>query len=52
MDESGGVGQSRVFVMAGFLASAETWSDFGVDWDAALKKPPRLEYFKIAKPTA
>jgi hypothetical protein len=39
--------ESRVFVMAGFLASAETWAAFGDHWDAALKKSPRLDYFKM-----
>ena len=46
---AGGVGQSRVFVMAGFLASAKTWGAFEDHWGgAALKKTPRLDYFRDA----
>jgi hypothetical protein len=47
VDESGGVGQSRAFVMAGFLASVDTWDAFGRDWHRALHRSPELQYFKM-----
>jgi hypothetical protein len=36
-----------VFVLAGFIASAEEWEKLKVEWQATLDKPPRLAYVKM-----
>lgn len=41
------MGDSPVFVMAGHIAPLTAWNAFNVDWDAALKTHPRLQYFKM-----
>jgi hypothetical protein len=52
VDESGVARDSAFFVVAGFLASHQEWARFTDDWDAALKEPPRVEYFKAAEAEA
>jgi hypothetical protein len=47
-DDSGSGGDSRYYVLAGVLADLPTWEKFADQWEAALGKPPRLEYFKMA----
>jgi hypothetical protein len=37
-DESGGIGHSSHFVMAGLMADAENWFAFSQEWAACLKK--------------
>jgi hypothetical protein len=49
IDDSGSEPQSRIFVLAGFAASANAWANFAVDWRAALDEPPKLEYFKMTE---
>lgn len=49
IDDSGSEPQSRVFVLAGFAASASAWKNFAVEWRAALDAPPKLEYFKMTE---
>jgi len=46
VDESGRGQSSAAHVVAGFVASAETWLAFSEDWQAALDADPRLEYLK------
>ena len=46
VDDSGSEPQSPLFVLAGFMSTAEQWADFSTDWAAALAEPPALEYFK------
>jgi hypothetical protein len=49
IDDSGSEPQSRVFVLAGFAASASAWAHFALDWRAALDESPKLEYFKMTE---
>jgi hypothetical protein len=46
IDDSGSEPTQQHFVLAGFAASPEAWSVFANEWDAALKLPPSLDYFK------
>jgi hypothetical protein len=48
-DDSGSEPTTPVFVLAGFLASAQDWADFNNHWQSALDLPPRLEYFKMVE---
>ncbi len=45
-DESG-TGQPPVFVLAGYISTAEKWAEFSTAWDQALNISPRIEYFKM-----
>jgi len=47
VDESGGKGQGKIFVMAGWLAEHKDWIAFSREWAACLNAPPKLEYFKM-----
>jgi hypothetical protein len=38
-----------VFVLGGFISSAERWVDFSKEWRSALDDPPSIEYFKMAE---
>lgn len=49
VDESGGKGQGKDFVLAGLWASARSWARFSSKWDKCLKTSPRIEYFKMAE---
>jgi hypothetical protein len=49
IDDSGSEPQSPLFVLGGFVASAEAWTKFSDEWDAALKEPPVLDYFKMVE---
>jgi hypothetical protein len=40
-------GTPHVFVLAGYIASAETWMKFSDEWQAALDLDPRIRYFKL-----
>jgi len=46
-DDSGSGGQGQVIVMAGLIGRAEWWADFSDRWDACLKEPPAIRYFKF-----
>ena len=46
IDDSGR-GQDSVFVLAGYLARPEEWSEFSKEWDGALNEHPKIEYFKM-----
>jgi hypothetical protein len=39
----------KLFVLAGYIAPAETWALFSDDWDAELKSEPPLEEFKMSQ---
>lgn len=45
-DESGRGQSSAAYVVAGFVASVETWLAFSKEWRAVLDVEPRIEYFK------
>jgi hypothetical protein len=49
IDDSGSEPQQPIFVLAGFLASVESWSAFSNEWAAALAAPPKLDYFKMSE---
>jgi len=47
-DESGR-GDPRIFVDAGFTATADQWASFSDEWEAELKTPPAIPIFKAAQ---
>ena len=49
VDDSGSDQESATFVLAGFVASYEKWGQFTNEWQAALDKPPKLDFFKMAE---
>jgi hypothetical protein len=49
IDDSGNEPQSPVFVLAGFVASHESWAAFSDEWQSALSEPPGVAYFKMAQ---
>jgi hypothetical protein len=46
IDDSGSGGDSRWFVLAGYLGAVESWGSFDRHWRTVLDGPPRLDYFK------
>lgn len=46
VDESGSVETDR-FVFSALIAEAEDWARFSDEWDACLKAPPSIRYFKM-----
>jgi len=49
IDDTGSEPQSPIFILAGFVTSAERWAAFSGEWQAALDEPPGLEYFKMSQ---
>jgi hypothetical protein len=47
VDDSGGRGHSRYFVLAGLISDAERWAEFSDEWDACLKDRPAIRRFKM-----
>lgn len=47
VDESGGAGNTRHFVMAGLIAHSEAWAEFTEEWESCLKEAPRIRLFKM-----
>ncbi|MER9474373.1 DUF3800 domain-containing protein [Mesorhizobium sp. M0520] len=47
VDDSGGKGQSRHFVLAGLIGQAEAWALFSEEWSACLASPPFIRTFKM-----
>ena len=45
-DDSGN-GQKPVFILAGFMSTAERWASFNEEWQAVLDEKPELESFKM-----
>ncbi len=41
-----------VFVLAGFVTTAERWAAFSKEWQAALDAPPAIAYFKMNEAAA
>ncbi|HEV8241413.1 MAG TPA: DUF3800 domain-containing protein [Thermoanaerobaculia bacterium] len=52
IDESGGKGQGRTFMMAGWIAAAEKWAQFSDEWGACLRSSPQIRYFKMREAAA
>lgn len=50
IDESGSktTQAERLFLMGGLIADVPSWERLSVAWDAELKKPPKLDYFKLS----
>ena len=46
IDDSASEGSPPMFVLGGYVASAETWAAFSDDWRAALAGPPKQKYVK------
>jgi len=49
VDDSGSGGDSRWFVLAGYLGTADAWDKFDAPWRAVLDGPPKIEYFKSSQ---
>jgi Protein of unknown function (DUF3800) len=47
VDESGGKGSTRHFVLAGLVGSSEAWAEFSDEWAACLKQHPAIPAFKM-----
>jgi hypothetical protein len=48
-DASGSMGDSPVFVMAGYMGRLADWENFTPEWEAALKNPKAIDYFKMSE---
>ncbi|KZD21906.1 DUF3800 domain-containing protein [Tardiphaga robiniae] len=49
IDGSGTINDSPVYVMAGYLARADAWEAFTIEWKAALDHPKAIKYFKMSE---
>lgn len=47
VDDSGGKGQSRNFVLAGLVSDSERWAAFSREWQSCLDQYPRIAVFKM-----
>lgn len=47
VDDSGGKGQSRHFVLAGLVSDSERWASFSQEWKRCLDQHPRIAIFKM-----
>ena len=52
VDDSGSGGDSRYYVLAGFVATIPTWCAFTDAWQEVLDQKPKLGYFKMAEANA
>jgi len=48
-DDSGSSRTEPVYVIAGFVSSAERWADFSAAWRNKLNEEPKLRYFKMSE---
>lgn len=49
VDDSGSGGDSRFYVLGGYVASIAEWQGFAERWQEVLDLEPRLEYFKMSQ---
>ncbi|MFZ2105214.1 MAG: hypothetical protein WAV18_07490, partial [Roseiarcus sp.] len=49
IDDSHSGPTGLVFVLAGYISTAEKWASFAGKWQAILDEPPKLEYFKMVE---
>lgn len=49
VDDSRSNVDARHFILAGYVHSAEKWSQFSDDWKAELNTPPKIEYFRMVE---
>ena len=47
IDDSGSDLQGPVYLLSGFVGHVEEWAQFSDEWDAELRKPPTISYFKM-----
>lgn len=47
VDDSGGKGQSRHFVLSGLISDSQRWALFSQEWRACLDRTPRIGGFKM-----
>lgn len=47
VDDSGGKGQSKHFVLAGLISDSDRWALFSQEWRACLDQPPSIRIFKM-----
>jgi len=47
VDDSGGKGQSKHFVLVGLVSNSERWARFSQEWRHCLDQPPRIAVFKM-----
>ena len=47
VDDSGGKGHSRHFVLAGLVSNSERWQTFCNEWNACLAESPPISLFKM-----
>jgi hypothetical protein len=47
VDDSGGKGQSKHFVLVGLVSDSERWAHFSQEWRDCLDQPPRVAIFKM-----
>jgi hypothetical protein len=51
-DDSGSDGTRAPYILAGFILPAGKWESFSDDWDATLRRPPAIKYFKMSEANA
>lgn len=47
VDDSGGKGHSRHFVLVGLIGHAESWAEFSDEWSSWLRQAPAITIFKM-----
>lgn len=47
VDDSGGHGQGRHFVLVGLVAESDAWARFSEEWRACLDTPPKISLLKM-----
>ena len=45
IDDTGSNSQSRMFILAGFVATVPQWETFSDDWQRVLDNYPKIEYY-------
>jgi hypothetical protein len=49
VDDSGGIGHSKHFVLAGLIGSSYHWAEFSEEWQACLDEKPSIRRFKMSE---
>lgn len=49
VDDSGGLGHSKHFVLAGLIGHSEDWTVFSDEWRACLAEKPSIKRFKMSE---
>lgn len=47
VDDSGGKGQTKNFVLAGLVSDSERWAHFSLEWASCLGQYPHIKVFKM-----